>query len=511
MRNSFSILFLLFLFFLPHHFSHAFAFIFAGDANGLDVVTHPIGYTGTGGIVSVSVGIDPSSVNAASMVIPVQNVICTFNDLVATTGNVLLGGANDVGASEVDFESVLLHEMGHSLGLAHANAATESGLTGVDQNYTKATDGTDNVFNLDDGVDNVIGSEDDVRGDDVLLHYFRISNNDPFTIDATVDGTTYSRDVADLPVGDNFATNADRSVGAAIGVVSTECAMQQGTFSDEAQRSLGHDDVAGLRYAMAGLDEVAGTADDYTLVLTYAGLTATADIVIDFDNAQTGFAVSQSGGTFIGADHIAVTTNSIYFNDGFSWYFNPVVLPVEWVHFSAETEGQNVRLHWATAREMAVQSFEMERSQDQQNWETRGLVSPDGSEFGETTYQFMDYGAAQQGNRWYYRIRQVDIDGSSTYSETREVLFSREKAELLSFGPIPVQAHTSLSLFLVQTERLSLTIRDLAGRELRHWQEVRTAGTHRVQLGEEILQLSSGAYLLDVQSASLKEVYKFVR
>ena len=31
---------------------------------------------------------------------------------------------------DVDFESVLLHEMGHSLGLAHCNAATESGETG---------------------------------------------------------------------------------------------------------------------------------------------------------------------------------------------------------------------------------------------------------------------------------------------------------------------------------------------------------------------------------------------
>ena len=44
-----------------------------------------------------------------------------------------------------------------------------------------------------------------------------------------------------------------------------------GTASDEAQRTLGHDDVATLRLGMAGLDEVAGTSDDYTLTLTFCG------------------------------------------------------------------------------------------------------------------------------------------------------------------------------------------------------------------------------------------------
>ena len=90
--------------------------------------------------------------------------------------------------------------------------------------------------------------------------------------------------------------------------------MQQGTFTDEHQRTLGADDLAGLLYAMAGIDEISGTADDYTLILTYAGLTNNADIVIDFDNAETGFAVSQSGGAFIASDHIAIVNNNIYFS-----------------------------------------------------------------------------------------------------------------------------------------------------------------------------------------------------
>ena len=305
-------------------------YIFAGYANGLNLITHPQGYIGTGGTLNVTVGIDPTSANAAAMVTSVENIVNTINGLSPTTGNLVLGGSNNIPAAAVDFESVALHEVLHSVGLGHVNLASESGLAGADQNYTKSTDGTDDGANtpgdydLDDGADNVIGSGDDVRGDDVNLHWFRVANNNPFTIAGTVDSTTYSRDTANLPVGHTFVANADRTVSGLLGAPNTEAVMQQGSFFDEAQRTLTHDDVATLRYAMAGLDEMAGTADDYTLALSYAGLTTSANIVLDFDNTQTGFAVSISGGQYINASHVRVTTTAVYFNTGYNWFFNDV-------------------------------------------------------------------------------------------------------------------------------------------------------------------------------------------
>ncbi len=301
------------------------AFVFAGDANGVDVVTHPAGYTGTSQEVVLNVCIVPGTANASAMETSVKNVVATFNIQQATTGNLLFGSNTNIPAGDVDFESTVLHEMGHCLGLAHPNAATESGLTGGDQNYTKATTGTDGVYNLDAGDDGVIGSSDDVRGDDVNLHWFRISNNNPFTMDATVDSTTYSRDVADLPTGHSFAANADRDVGVLLGVADTEAVMQQGTFADEAQRTLNHDDVATLRYAMSGLDELATGADDYSIRLVYQGITDTnCDISLEFDNTKTGFAQCTTGGSFIGAGHVVITSANIYFNDTASWFFNDV-------------------------------------------------------------------------------------------------------------------------------------------------------------------------------------------
>ena len=302
---------------------YSWSYIFAGDRNGIDVVTHPVGYTGAGGTLRVSVGIDPTSAHAGEMVQSVRNMVATFNDLRTSTGNIVLGAGNNVPPNHLDFESVALHELGHALGLGHPNASTESGLPEEQRDYTKATKGSNGRFDLDPGADSVIGSSDDRRGDDVNLHWFRRSNNNPFTIAGRVDSTTYSRDTADLPAGHRFAANADRTVGRRLGVANTEAVMQQATFRDEAQRTLGHDDVAGLRHAMSGLDERSGTADDYTLVLEYAGLDANADIVIDFDDEETQFAVAKNRGRFLpGINHIALVEPRIYFNDSYNWFFN---------------------------------------------------------------------------------------------------------------------------------------------------------------------------------------------
>ena len=153
---------------IPINFASAFAYVFAGSANGINVVTHPIGYNGSGDTVTVTVGIDPTSNFSANMAIPVQNVVSIFNGLNSTNGNVSFG---NIPAGDIDFESVLLHEMGHSLSLAHCNFATESGQTGANMNYTKSVNGANSTADFTSGPDGVIGPEDDLRGDDLSLNY----------------------------------------------------------------------------------------------------------------------------------------------------------------------------------------------------------------------------------------------------------------------------------------------------------------------------------------------------
>lgn len=304
------------------------AFIFA-DGTGPDDIVHPSNYTGTGGPLTVSVCIAPTSESIAAMETSVQNAIATWNALQPNTGNLVFGGANDIPSGAVDFESTLAHELGHCIGLAHPNLATESGLNGDDRNYTKAAEGPNNVFDLGIGGDNVRGSGDDLRGDDINLHWFRPSDNNPFTISGVVDTSTYSRDLGDLPAGNTFAANADRTVSILFGVPNTEAVMQQGQGTDEDQRRLGHDDVATIRIGMSGLDETEGTSDDYSLNLVYGGVASGCDITVQVTGSS--FAFCSVGGAGIGGNHFRVNGATAQFGStaNFNWYFNPNSSAVE--------------------------------------------------------------------------------------------------------------------------------------------------------------------------------------
>lgn len=300
------------------------SFVFA-ETNGVDIITHPANYDGTGGKVTVSICVDPAATDAAMMEIPVRNIVAEINGFVPRRPNLLFGAGNDIPSGTFDFESLTLHELGHCLSLAHPNQGVKTGVSGSNTNATQSTKGGNGMFDFDAGADGVHGSSDDDRADDVNLHYFTSGVNNPFLLPAKADSTNYTRDLAHLPAGHDYPANAGRDVGPLVGFPDAEAVMQQGQGSDEDQRSLQADDVATLMLGGTGLDEIAGTADDYTIELVYAGLTSSCDIVAT-SSTSTSFASCSLGGTFLSANHVAVTSGTFRYNPtAVTWYFNQVL------------------------------------------------------------------------------------------------------------------------------------------------------------------------------------------
>ncbi|MCF6202905.1 MAG: hypothetical protein L3J59_04425 [Methylococcaceae bacterium] len=308
-----------------HGISQAGSFVFAREDPiiGTGAITHPPGYTGAGGILNIKVCIRPTSSFTANLEQATKNSIATWNEQKPTSSN-LLNNLPDF--NSIDAESVIVHEMGHCIGLAHPNLAV-GGVSGIDRNYSSTTNGTDNIYNLDPGADGIRGSTDDIRGDDDNLHWFRISNNNPFSIASIIDSTTYSLDIVDLPSSHTSVANGDRLVSTLFSAPNSESVMQQESFNNEVQRTLTHDDVATLQLARSGLDTTAGNADDYNINLTYGGISAASDcnINLGFDNTKTGFAACEVSGTFLTEApdrHISLFSTEIYLNDSINWHYN---------------------------------------------------------------------------------------------------------------------------------------------------------------------------------------------
>ncbi len=119
-------------------------------------------------------------------------------------------------------------------------------------------------------------------------------------------------------------------------------------------------------------------------------------------------------------------------------------LPVELTTFAATAEGPRmVRLTWATASEKNSAAFEVERSADGAVFERLGAVAAAGSTSTPRRYGFVD-ARLPDGTQLYYRLRQLDTNGSFSYSPVR-VVTRLVAAAGLALYPNPATARATLT------------------------------------------------------------------
>ncbi len=145
-------------------------------------------------------------------------------------------------------------------------------------------------------------------------------------------------------------------------------------------------------------------------------------------------------------------------------------LPVELLTFSAKLNAENkVDIRWATASEINNDLFTIERSKDGHYFEVIEQVPGAGNSnhvimyFAEDLHPFEGF--------TYYRLKQVDFDGTSTYSEIVAV-DARPKqaaAPALSFSlyPNPTGSIAYLSFSNVEkSTQATIRVYDLSGKEV---------------------------------------------
>lgn len=171
-------------------------------------------------------------------------------------------------------------------------------------------------------------------------------------------------------------------------------------------------------------------------------------------------------------------------------------LPVELMAFTAERRGESAYLTWATASEKNSAYFEAEASLDGTAFRPVSRVAAQGSTAQRHDYTLTDPRLLTYGEPLvYYRLRQVDQDGTTAYSPVRTVLLPASTGPTLF--PNPARDAAALSGAAAGT---TVQLLDLLGRPL--LTSVADArGTTQLVLPRG---LASGLYLVRVGRHALR-------
>ncbi|WP_262681519.1 GDSL-type esterase/lipase family protein [Hymenobacter rubripertinctus] len=148
-----------------------------------------------------------------------------------------------------------------------------------------------------------------------------------------------------------------------------------------------------------------------------------------------------------------------------NWYaaLRPLLaapLPVSLTRFMATAVAAGVRLDWHTATEVRNAGFQPERSTDGRQFGPLGFVPGQGSTASGATYSYLDTLYRPAGVA-YYRLQQLDTDGTRTFSGVVRV--GPGPGRPLTLYPVP--ATDWLMLEGIPGQQRTLQVYDLQGRQ----------------------------------------------
>lgn len=171
-------------------------------------------------------------------------------------------------------------------------------------------------------------------------------------------------------------------------------------------------------------------------------------------------------------------------------------LPIELLSFTAQANiGNTVDLAWTTATEWDNDYFNVERSTDLLSWMEVAQEEAVGHSNALVEYTSVDERPISGIN--YYRLRQTDLDGSSTLSSIIALEMKQETGLDLHVHPNPAQDHIFIRSSIQQQGPIELVLSDLSGRRVKQYRLWHGSG-EAVSMSVE--DLSPGTYILELRS-----------
>jgi len=175
-----------------------------------------------------------------------------------------------------------------------------------------------------------------------------------------------------------------------------------------------------------------------------------------------------------------------------------VPLPVELLSFAAKKIEKEVVLNWSTATEINNSYFAIERSLDGKSFTAIDSVTGSGNSNTLIDYSYTDMKAALESVS-YYRLRQVDFDGTISYSPIQAIQ-PNASMTIGNIYPMPAQETINVPVEALRGGNCTADIHNLSGKLV--YSETFTLGNTSQTLSIATADLLPGMYMLSIRNSN---------
>ena len=239
------------------------------------------------------------------------------------------------------------------------------------------------------------------------------------------------------------------------------------------------------------------------LLSTDGGLTFPITVLANTPNDGTETVTIPNNPTSTARIKVEAADNIFFDISNVNFTINAAV-PVELTSFTAAYSTASVKLEWITATETNNYGFEIEKCKLQsysevKNWEVIGFVQGNGTSSSQKSYSYSDKSIGASG-KYFYRLKQVDLDGSYEYSNEVEVDISAPKNYNLGQNyPNPFNPSTSIQFSVPVAADVVITLYNSLGQKMQELVNKNfVAGLHHLDF--DATSIASGVYHYRIQA-----------
>jgi len=187
-----------------------------------------------------------------------------------------------------------------------------------------------------------------------------------------------------------------------------------------------------------------------------------------------------------------------------------VALPVELYTFNVVRVNNDGYLTWETLSEKDNDYFGVERSVNGYTFTNIGKVKGQGHSVSALDYSYTDKDImALDVNTVYYRLRQVNYDGTYTYSLIHALRMDNNHSDAVSVYPNPTAGTLHLNITTAENKKIEISVSDAIGHVLYSHTSDIVSGSNEMLMN--ISPYPSGLYLVKVTSAAEQYVYRIIK